>query len=77
MVLKVSLYVSRLLFSLPRWCPNMPQTLVDIGAPGETRTPNLLIRSQMLYPIELRAHARRAASSRAMGKGGDRILGPR
>ena len=25
-------------------------------APGETRTPNLLIRSQMLYPIELRAH---------------------
>ena len=26
------------------------------GAPEETRTPNLLIRSQMLYPIELRAH---------------------
>ena len=26
------------------------------GAPGETRTPNLLIRSQTLYPIELRAH---------------------
>ena len=26
------------------------------NAPGETRTPNLLIRSQMLYPIELRAH---------------------
>ncbi len=26
------------------------------SAPGETRTPNLLIRSQMLYPIELRAH---------------------
>ena len=25
------------------------------GAPGETRTPNLLIRSQVLYPIELRA----------------------
>ena len=25
------------------------------GAPGESRTPNLLIRSQMLYPIELRA----------------------
>ena len=25
-------------------------------APGGTRTPNLLIRSQMLYPIELRAH---------------------
>ncbi len=25
------------------------------NAPGGTRTPNLLIRSQMLYPIELRA----------------------
>jgi dihydrofolate reductase len=25
------------------------------GAPGGTRTPNLLIRSQMLYPIELQA----------------------
>src|SRR4051812_47933446 len=24
-------------------------------APGESRTPNLLIRSQMLYPVELRA----------------------
>ena len=28
------------------------------NAPGETRTPNLLIRSQMLYPIELRAQLR-------------------
>lgn len=26
------------------------------GVPGGTRTPNLLIRSQMLYPIELQAH---------------------
>ncbi len=26
------------------------------GAPGGSRIPNLLIRSQMLYPIELRAH---------------------
>jgi hypothetical protein len=25
------------------------------GAPGKTRTPNLLIRSQTLYPVELRA----------------------
>jgi hypothetical protein len=25
------------------------------GAPGETRTPNLLIRSQTIYPIDLRA----------------------
>ena len=28
------------------------------GAPGRIRTYNLLIRSQMLYPIELRAHHR-------------------
>jgi hypothetical protein len=27
------------------------------GAPGETRTPDPLVRSQMLYPTELRAHA--------------------
>ena len=27
----------------------------SFGVPGESRTPNLLIRSQMLYPIELRA----------------------
>ncbi len=26
-----------------------------VCAPGATRTPNLLIRSQTLYPIELRA----------------------
>ncbi len=26
------------------------------GAPGRIRTCNLLIRSQTLYPIELRAH---------------------
>ena len=25
------------------------------GAPGKIRTPNLLIRSQVLYPVELRA----------------------
>ena len=29
--------------------------LYPAGAPGRTRTSNLLIRSQMLYPIELRA----------------------
>jgi hypothetical protein len=27
---------------------------LESGAPGESRTPNLLIRSQTLYPIELR-----------------------
>ncbi len=26
------------------------------GARGGTRTPNLLVRSQVLYPIELREH---------------------
>ena len=34
------------------------------GAPGGTRTPNLLIRSQMLYPIALRAHHERYALAR-------------
>jgi len=33
------------------WYCNFPQ-----GAPGEIRTPGLLIRSQTLYPAELRAH---------------------
>ena len=28
------------------------------SAPGGSRIPNLLIRSQMLYPIELRAHTK-------------------
>jgi hypothetical protein len=31
-------------------------TSAQYGVPGETRTPNLLIRSQTLYPVELRAH---------------------
>src|SRR5690242_15128988 len=29
------------------------------GAPGEIRTPGLLVRSQTLYPAELRAHSER------------------
>ena len=32
------------------------QVIVFIGTPGEIRTPDLLIRSQMLYPAELLAH---------------------
>src|SRR3954454_23943342 len=28
----------------------------ECGAPGEIRTPDLLVRSQPLYPTELRAH---------------------
>ena len=34
----------------------LKRSLFLIGAPGGIRTHNLLIRSQMLYPIELRAH---------------------
>src|SRR3546814_6225326 len=34
----------------------------DCGAPGKIRTPNLLIRSQMLYPVELRAHGKAYSS---------------
>jgi hypothetical protein len=36
------------------------------GAPGEIRTPDLLLRRQPLYPAELRA---RTASTVYMGKG--------
>ena len=43
------------------------------GAPGEIRTPGLLIRSQTLYPAELRARkshfeAIRASSANAPGR---------
>ena len=31
------------------------QRHINAGAPAGIRTPNLLIRSQMLYPVELRA----------------------
>ena len=34
------------------------------GAPERSRTPNLLIRSQTLYPIELRAHVISGAEDR-------------
>ncbi len=29
------------------------------GTPGGVRTPNLLVRSQVLYPVELQAHEQR------------------
>ncbi len=33
------------------------ELLIELyGAPGEIRTPGLLVRSQTLYPAELRAH---------------------
>jgi hypothetical protein len=36
--------------------PNRHKSLTINGASGRTRTCNLLIRSQKLYPIELRTH---------------------
>ena len=32
------------------------ELVIISGTPGGSRTPNLLIRSQALYPIELRVH---------------------
>jgi len=40
---------------------------VGYGAPGKIRTPNLLIRSQMLYPVELRAHSKACRYAAAAG----------
>ncbi len=37
------------------WCWVVVSLLKD-GAPGEIRTPDPLVRSQVLYPAELRAH---------------------
>ncbi len=34
-----------------------------IGAPGEIRTPDPLVRSQVLYPTELRAHSGKGQDS--------------
>ena len=34
------------------------QAFILSGAPGEIRTPDPLVRSQVLYPTELRAHCR-------------------
>ena len=41
-----------------RWLRSLDMLLTGIcdGAPGKTRTCGLLIRSQTLYPTELRAH---------------------
>ncbi len=37
--------------------PNGPLlTHLDVGAPGGIRTPDHLVRSQVLYPAELQAH---------------------
>jgi hypothetical protein len=42
--------------------------LAAYSAPGEIRTPDLLIRSQTLYPAELRAHNRHVKAIRASAR---------
>lgn len=37
----------------------IPHVRAGLGTPGGTRTPSLWIRSPLLYPVELRAHAAR------------------
>src|SRR5580658_3599139 len=44
-----------------RGCAAKGQLIHRFGAPGGTRTPGLLVRSQPLYPTELRAHTTRQA----------------
>ena len=35
---------------------NLHGVFISIGGPGGIRTPDLLVRSQTLYPAELRSH---------------------
>ena len=44
------------IFSPSLYQLSYPATLGWNGEPGGNRTPNLLVRSQTLYPIELRVH---------------------
>ena len=37
---------------------------LEDGTPGEIRTPDQLVRSQLLYPAELRAHVQVLANRR-------------
>ena len=39
--------------------------LIESGTPGGSRTPNLLVRSQALYPIELRVQTNQYTIERA------------
>ncbi len=43
-------------FSFARFCLDI-KSFVLAREPGGTRIPNLLIRSQMLYPIKLQVHS--------------------
>lgn len=40
------------------------ETVWKYGGPGGTRTPDHLVRSQVLYPAELRAHDYHTTNSR-------------
>ena len=51
--------------TVPIEAPLMRKSLVFKHAPGVIRTHNLLIRSQMLYPIELRVRKDRQANVKA------------
>jgi hypothetical protein len=47
---------------------------LENGAPGENRTPNLMVRSHALYPIELRAH--RGGGIASLNYNGNEIISP-
>ena len=49
------LVVTGLGYGTPWKKRDCPLFRVEYGAPGRIRIPNLLIRSQVLYPVELRA----------------------
>jgi hypothetical protein len=53
------------------------QPLDLTGAPGEIRTPDLLVRSQTLYPTELRARLLKLAPGRARTFVASRVRSPR
>jgi hypothetical protein len=40
---------------MAQWLKSEQRKCLKYGAPGEIRTPGLLVRSQALYPTELRA----------------------
>jgi hypothetical protein len=78
-------------YSLCHRCASSPSSVSPAGAPGGSRTPNLLIRSQMLYPLSYRRslpayrrgpalHERGALSTTARSGsdrlGSDEELGP-
>src|SRR6185369_6432170 len=47
---------------------SLPQVVDIVGAPSRARTCDLLIRSQTLYPTELRVHATDGATKRNKSK---------